>query len=233
MALLLCSLCVGALSASAVQRVAQPCARYTPRTRVRMIDQDLPDVSQEMAFDMPEVSLDWSNKTTVSATNRIDALLSASRNRLSALESGEPVELLERRRRVDPAPPDDPAETAALLDNLRRRLAGELEIEHETDIVDAIKMARLWPSPKRQLDELLRVRTYVSFLRTPLSLRYHVALATAFDAVGQTERARTVRRQAGLAANGDAISEASGSTPAGSNPEMVKLFDMTLPSDPW
>ena len=184
----------------------------------------------DMPFDMPDVSLDWSNKTRVSATDRLDAMLRASRDRLSALASDEPAEPLERRRRVDPSPPDDPAETAALLANLRRRLAGELEIEHEAEIVDALKMARLWPSPKRQLDELLRVRPYLSFRRTPLSLRYHVALAAALDAVGQAERARAVRRQAGLAANGDAITE--GSTPAGSNPEMVKLFEMKLP-DPY
>jgi hypothetical protein len=187
----------------------------------------------DMPVEMPDVSLDWSNKTRVSAIDRIDALLSASSNRLSALESGEPAEPLGlRRRRADPLPPDDPADTDALLTNLRRRLAGELETEHESDIVEAIKMARLWPSPKRQLDELLRVRPYVSFRRTALSLRYHVVLAAAFDAVGQTERARTVRRQAGLDANGAKIETEAGSTPAGSNPEMVKLFDMTMP-DAW
>jgi hypothetical protein len=45
--------------------------------------------------------------------------------------------------------------------------------------------------------------------------------------MGQRERARSIRRQAGLGEDGAAAG--SEATPPGANPEMAKLFDMQLP----
>jgi hypothetical protein len=190
----------------------------------------VPDVASLLQFD-------WDNRTSASATEELDRLMSSSADRLAALSSGLPPSPPPSQRSTGPpaagvAAPID-ASTAVLLDNRRRRLSGELEAERATEIANALKMARLWPSPKRQLAELLTVKQYMSG-RSALSRRYFAQLADVHEALGAPERAKALRRQAGIveASAGAGPSAMPGANPEiSANPEMAKLLDMQLGED--
>jgi len=190
---------------------------------------------------MPALGLDigWDNQTSTSASSRLDSLMSRSAQRLSALASGDtPLGAPPSRRRPSgalgsPASADATVDTAAMLEMRRRRLAGELEVEHDADIRSVLKMAALWPSPKRAINELLTVQKFVSF-RTPLSKEYHARLASLYEQSGSVERARAVRLAAGIDSGADGGNSGvyDGGSDGSGNPEMAKLLDMSIP-DPF
>ncbi|KAJ1621272.1 hypothetical protein T492DRAFT_1071773, partial [Pavlovales sp. CCMP2436] len=204
---------------------AEPMPRPRPRPPVRMTAPSSPDVP-----DIGRLLNDcWDNRTSASATDELDRLMRSSADRLNALSSGlPPSPPTPSQRSAGPpaagvsAPID--ASTVALLDNRRRRLSGELEAKHATEIANALKMARLWPSPKRQLAELLTVKSYMSG-SSALSRHYYAQVVDVHEALGAPERAKAVRRQFGIA---EASAGAGPSTEQGANPEMAKLLDLQI-----
>ncbi|KAG8467328.1 hypothetical protein KFE25_000644 [Diacronema lutheri] len=177
----------------------------------------------------------WDNRTAVDACDALDRLARGSSSRLAALGSGAPPPPpppARVRSALDTAafaPASAAAAAAAdadadaLLERARQRRAGELEAENAKEIATTLKMAALWPTPTGRLSELLRIEPLMS-RTTSLGRRYHALLADAYEALGQRERARGVRRLAGLAVDGSAPMVGLGEIEPGANPEMSKLF---------
>lgn len=181
------------------------------------------------------LNIGWDNQTSASAASQLDALMSRSADRLNALGGGDLASASAtpargRRQEIARTAADDAVDTSAMLESRRRRLAGELEPEHEAEIRSALKMSALWPSAKRAIDELMSVRQYMSF-HTPLAREYFARLAQLYEQAGSTERARAVRQAAGLdSAGGNGLGGGAASDAEGGNPEMAKLLDLSLPT---
>lgn len=172
---------------------------------------------------MLDVNDAWDNTTSQTAASRIDAISARAAERLGPTTSAAP-----RRRglRQHGALSNDAAsDTQAMLDTRRKRLSGALEEEHREEINSALKMARLWPTAKGRLQELLRVRGYMS-ASTDLSRRYHEALAEAYAEAGSKERAKEIRRRYGLPQPAEPGPAAQSASSAPGNTEMSKLLDL-------